>query len=217
MKKKILMFAIPISIFIIIFSLLLVLNVPRIKYKYNPEKDTYFVDEVFGNAKSYEILDEYKGKLVTEIGVRAFYNHSNLEEIKLGKNIEFINRLAFAECPKLNKINLENVKEISRNAFNYDASLKEVNLDSIINLGASVFLNTPLEKINFNGNNELLSVGSLCFMNTNIETISIPRSCYLIGEDCFYNCKNLIQINVYGSLLKNNSYLKSLDIVNYID
>lgn len=217
MKKKILIFAVPISIFIIIFSLLLFFNIPRVKYKYNPEKDSYFVAEVFGNASSYEILDEYKGKLVTDIGVRAFYNHSNLKEIKLGKNVEYINRLAFAECPKLEKINLENVKEISKNAFNYDTSLTEVNLDSIVNLGASVFLNTSLEKINFNDNTRLLSIGSLCFMNTNIKLISIPKSCYFIGEDCFYNCKNLIQINVYGSLLKNNSYLKSLDIVNYID
>ena len=37
MKKKILIFAVPISIFIIIFSLLLFFNIPRIKYKYNPE------------------------------------------------------------------------------------------------------------------------------------------------------------------------------------
>ena len=217
MKKKILMFVIPISIFITIFSLILFFNIPRIIYKYNPDTNTYFVSEVYGNAKSYEILDEYKNKKVTTIGVRAFYNHSNLEEIKLGKNIEHINRLAFAECKKLKTINLENVKEISRNAFNYDISLTEVNLDSIVDLGASVFLNTSLEKVNFNDNNSLTTIGSLCFMNTNIKAISIPRSCNAIYEDCFYNCKNLIQINVYGSLLKNNDYLKSLDIVNYID
>ena len=158
MKKKKLIFIIPILIFIVIFSSLLALNIPHIKYGYDSTTDSYFVEEVFGNAKKYEIKNEYNNKKVTTIGVRAFYNHSNLEEIILPENVCHINRLAFAECPKLSKINLENVKEISRNAFDYDISLTEVNLDSIVNLGGSVFLNTSLEKVNFNGNNKLLSI-----------------------------------------------------------
>ncbi len=217
MKKKILMLAIPITIFIVIFSLLLFYNIPRIKYKYDSSTDSYFVDEVYGNAKVYEIKNEYNNKMVTTIGVRAFYNHSNLEEIILPTNVSLINRLAFSQCPKLKKINLENVKDISRNAFDNDISLTEIKLDNLINLGASAFLNCPLDKVDFSNNNCLLSIGSMCFMNSKIKEINIPRSCKTIGEDCFYNCKNLIQINVYGSLLKNNDYLKSLDIVNYID
>ena len=65
MKKKILIFAIPILIFVIIFSSLLALNIPHIKYGYDSITDTYFVEEVFGNAKSYEIREEYNNKKVT--------------------------------------------------------------------------------------------------------------------------------------------------------
>ena len=217
MRKKILTFAIPILIFIIIFSLILIFNIPRIKYEYDKDTDSYYVSEVYGNAKTYEIKNDYNNKKVTKIGVRAFYNHSNLEEVIIPSNIEYISRLAFAECKKLNKINWENVKEISRNAFADDISLIEINLDNIVDLGASVFINSSVEIINFNNNASLKSIGSLCFMNTNIKKISIPKSCKYLENDTFYNCKNLTEINVYGPYLKENEYLKSLDIVNYIE
>lgn len=216
MQKKYLKIIIPASsvIFAIVIFLILFFNIPRLSYKYNAEYDGYFVVEAYGNAKTYEVKSTHKGKPVVGIDTRAFYKHDKLEEINLPDSISVIERLAFSECKNLKFINLKNVDLIYRNAFSYCKKLDDITI-AAEHIGASAFYKCDsLEIVKLE--NDILSIGSMAFAETKIKSISIPRSVEVIESDCFYNCLVLKNINVYGNKLKDNKYLKELNIVTYI-
>ncbi|MDE6046999.1 MAG: leucine-rich repeat domain-containing protein, partial [Anaeroplasmataceae bacterium] len=131
MKKKhiIILSSIIASIVIVSIILICFFSIPRISYGYDREAETYYVDKVYGNARSYEIKESIHNKPVTKIKSRAFMNKTNLEEIILSENLIEIERLAFLNCRKLEKIDLSNVKTIGRNAFENCSSLKSVQLN----------------------------------------------------------------------------------------
>lgn len=212
MKNYIKILALPITI-LIIMIIILVTNIPHLEYKYDEIEQGYFITNAVGNAEYYNISDTYKGKPVLGIAEKAFYKHNNLKEINLPSSIKYIDRMAFSECENLSKINLENIEEIERNAFSYCKKLTTVNLNAT-DIGASAFYKCiNLKDINLNNTN---TIGTLCFSNTKIETISIPKTCDLFGGDVFFECEKLKTINVYGNKLKDNDYLISLKNVNWI-
>lgn len=213
-KNKVLIISIGSILACIGLFLILFFNIPRLTYGYNEKEDSYYVKNVYGNAKTYEIADTYKEKPVTSIGVRAFYKQTNLVELELPNSIKVIERLAFSECGKLEKINLESVKMIYRNAFSYCESLNNIKLTAE-DVGASAFYKcAALNTIELSS--PMRSIGSMAFAETNLKDISIPRSVTFLGTDCFYACFALKNINVYGSNLKTNTYLSTLAIVTYI-
>jgi len=214
--KKYLKYIIPIAsiVVILIISIILFFSIPRLSYTYSDEYEGYLVKHAYANAKEYTIKEEHKGLPVVGIDERAFFGHSRLKEISLPSTIRIINRLAFSECDKLESINLENVDVIYRNAFAYCTSLNNLTIGAK-SIGASAFY--KCEALN---DLELLDgayeLGSMAFSHTAIKDISIPRSMMYVESDCFYGCEKLTNINVYGSRLKYNEYLRTLDIVTYI-
>ena len=200
-------------VFVIVF-LLLFFNIPRINYTLDTSKNEYYVSGVYGNSKSYKIEKEINGIKVTKIGVRAFYNKSNLEEIVLPDNVNYISRLAFSECKNLKNINLDKINVIERNAFSYDTNLDNITI-SAINIGASSFYKCS-SLCNLSLNDGIITIGDMAFAGTKITKVSIPRSVKELGNNVFYECYALANINVYGANLLGNDYLKSLNIVNYI-
>ena len=214
MLKKYLKIFIPTGIALaIILFLILFFNIPRVTYKYVEEYDGYFVNNVYGNASTYEIKNEHKGKEVVGISTRAFFKKNKLKSISLPENIKIIDRLAFSECKNLERINLENVNTIYRNAFSYCNSLKDLNIGAEY-IGASAFYKCEnLKNVTLTNT---LSIGSMAFSETKIKNIILPKSVIEVGSDCFYNCFLLENISVYGNNLKDNVYLKTLNIVTYI-
>lgn len=212
--KKVYIITASIIIFCFILFLILFFNIPRLSYKYVETYDAYYVDKAYGNAKKYEIPDTYKNKEVIGIDTRAFYKHSNLREVILSDNIVVIERLAFSECKKLESINLDKVEIIYRNAFSYCSKLNDITLNAT-DIGASAFY--KCESLNTLKLNEGIdSIGSMAFSHTILQNVTIPRSVTELGSDCFYGCYALQNIKVQGSNLKNNDYLKTLNIVTYI-
>ena len=175
------------AICIIGIILICFFTIPRITYGYDSEARTYYVDKVYGNAKSYTIKDSIKDKPVTKIRSRAFMNKSNLREIIIGKNLEEIERLAFLNCKKLDKIDLSNVKVIGRNAFENCTSLKKVELTLENILGGTFIGCTSLEAVTLTNT---LSIGTYAFAFTNIKEITIPSGC-AVATDAFYACDHL--------------------------
>ena len=216
MDSKKLKYIISIGSFIIsvIIFLILFFNIPRLTYSYNEEYEGYFIKNAYGNSKEYEIPREYKNVKIVGIDERAFLNHSKLERVELPSTIKVIERLAFSECDNLSSINLENVEVIYRNAFSYCRKLNNITVGAK-SIGASAFYkcealdNVVLLDTTF-------EIGSMAFSHTAITSIFIPRNVFYLQNDCFYGCYALRNINVYGNNLKNNQYLKQLDIVTYI-
>ena len=112
MNKKIIYlisggFGLVLAILLIVFF-----SIPRIDYNYDKTLDCYYVNQTYGNAKAYTILDEIDGKKVLYIDEKAFQDNTRLESIEMGKNIIKIERLAFNNCKNLKSIDLSNTLTI---------------------------------------------------------------------------------------------------------
>lgn len=198
-------------LFLLIF-LICFFNIPRITYGYDSETETYYVDHVYGNAKTYTIANEVNHRPVTKIRSRAFMDKTELEEVRFGSSLIVIERLAFLNCKKLKTIDLSGVEIIGRNAFENCLSLESVHLtvEDIMGgtfMGCSKLQNIVLENT--------LSIGSYAFAETSVIELTIPRTCASIGNDAFYECLELNKIVVLSYELRNNAYLKSLGIVDF--
>ena len=191
------------AIFLLVFF-----SIPRIDYNYDKELDCYYVNQTYGNAKSYTILDEIDGKKVLYIDEKAFQDNTKLETIIMGKNIIRIERLAFNNCQKLKEIDLSNVITIERNAFMDCISLQSVDLSSCIDLMGGAFFDCRiLKEVKFS---VIKSIGTYTFTGTAISEIILPESLELIGVDAFDNCNTITKIKCYSKALINDEYLLSL-------
>ncbi len=194
-------------IFLICFE-----NIPRITYQYDDKTDSYMVHRVYGNAKSYTILDTYKDKKVTKIGAKAFMNQTKLETVTLGCNIQEIERLSFSGCNRLKSIDLTNITIIGRNAFADCESLTSVTIYGADVYGGAFYGCKALEHVQLK---DTKTIGSYAFAETIVQSITIPASCMELGTDAFYECQALKEIIVYSSYLSKNDYLNQLSIVEF--
>lgn len=78
---------------------------------------------------------------VTEVATNGFMSCPNLVRVALNDNIRTIGDMAFADCEKLNRINLYNVEEIGDNTFMLCPQLTEIVIPRSVNkMGDGVFL-----------------------------------------------------------------------------
>ena len=94
------------------------------------EREPGLVMTLSKDGSSYEVTDKgiatghivipdtYRGKPVTAIGNKAFFNKSDVTGVTFGKNIESIGEFAFANCSYLTELVLpENLKTLGASAF----------------------------------------------------------------------------------------------------
>lgn len=198
--------------FIIFISCFLL--IPRIDYAYDSRTDSYYVKKVWGNSKSYTIAESIKGKPVTKIGDRAFYQKEKLESVYFEnkKNLDKIGRLSFSGCINLKEIDLTFVSEIGMNAFEECKSLESVTIGAYHILVSTFYDCSNLKNVKLINT---ISIGSYAFANTKIEEIDIPASTITVYNHAFDLMNELKIINAYGNQLKNNEYLLSLGICNF--
>lgn len=216
-KKILIPFISLIVLIMLLIFLLLFFNIPRVRYKLDKDTNEYSVVGCYGNAKTYTIKDNINGIKVTSIGVRAFYNKTNLEEIifENKENIELIDRLAFSKCYKLAYIELDCVDEIERNAFSYCTLLKNVTLSAKY-INSSAFYASGLESVTLNEG--VKTIGSLAFSKTNISEVNLPSTISRLYQDCFNDMSSLKKItttseNIYNKLLELEYNRDDIEIV----
>ncbi len=197
-----------VCLFLIIFMFIYYFNKSRITYVYQESTDSYYVDKAYGNSKSYTIPKTHNDKKVTGISVRAFYDHSNLEEVIFEdpESIVIVERLSFSKCPKLKNVDLRYVKTIERNAFSYDDTLNNIET-SAKNIGASAFYKCiGLKNVILNEGVE--TIGELAFSYTSISYLKLPKSMRTVYNNAFEYLDTLEELRVYYQF--NSAYLKSL-------
>ncbi len=131
-------------------------------------------DYSLAENKKLVILD-FSQTSLDSIGENTFYSCSMLTKITFPKTISTLGQKAFSHCVKLNKIDLSNTKvtELPAQCFEYCLGMDSITL--------------PLG---------LTTIGSRAFYNSNINSISIPKTTTLIELDAFRYCSNLKVFNV---------------------
>ncbi|MCR5113053.1 MAG: leucine-rich repeat domain-containing protein [Acholeplasmatales bacterium] len=187
---------------------------PRLTYKWNSEYEGYVVNNAYGNAKSYTVREEYNGKPVVGIGLRAFYKHSNLESIEFEnpENIIFIDRFAFSECTKLKTIDLEYVDYIERNAFSYCYKLNNIKLGLKDLLGSVFYKCTSLDTIDLG--DTLRTIGTFAFSYTSFTELTLPKSMNTIYTNAF-KYSNLKKVYAFYGLNVNNIISNDIEVEFY--
>ena len=100
---------------------------------------------------------------IEKIAPNAFYDCNNLEEVVFAENNKLtkIEKLTFAFCEKLTKINLQSLTsltEIEVEAFKYTGFSKFVLPSTVTTLGVGVFNGMPLEEFEVLGTGGVFSV-----------------------------------------------------------
>ena len=130
-----------------------------------------------GSETDLTLPAEHKGKSITSIGDKAFYNCSGLTSVIIGNNVTSIGDNAFLNCSGLTSVIIPNsVTSIGDNAFRDCSGLTSVII----------------------GNN-VTSIGVSAFNNcSGLTSVIIPNSVTSIGQYAFHNCSGLTSIYVLG-------------------
>ena len=131
----------------------------------------------------------------------GFYKENTaIEELVLPDHIKTIGEYAFAMCPNLRSVNLNNVETIERYAF-MGSSLEEITLPATIStFGDEVFSGCQnLTTATFSEGMEVIpqSIVKNC---PSLTTINIPDSVTTIGNSAFEGCSSITSINFSSSI-----------------
>ncbi len=141
---------------------------------------------------------------VEEIARGAFEN-SDIIDIEYPSTIKAIGPVAFSGCSNLKTIVIpETVSTISNNCYSQCNGLKEVIIPSHIDsIGSSAFSDCKeLERVIFPMS--LKYIGSYAFSDCpKLDNVVLP-SCN-IDKYCFENCQNLKNIEIQGSIKRDNN------------
>ena len=112
-----------------------------VKLEYNATKTGYTIIGLNTTNKVIDIKQFYKGKPVTQIASKAFYNYSAITSITIPDSVLSIGEQAFSGCTGLTNLILGNgIKSIGANAFNGCNGLSIVTIpDSVDSIGEGAF------------------------------------------------------------------------------
>ena len=165
----------------------------------NSARITGYYGDLTGNI----VLPEYiHGYPVREIGEKAFYSCNEITGIVMPRQLEVIQKLAFAYCENLQYVELnEGIHEIGQGSFYSCKGLEIINLpDSITEIGNNAFDScVRLQEIHIpTGIQEIKSaVFRSCY---GLQQIKIPDNVTRIGVDAFAYCFGMKDIEIPASV-----------------
>lgn len=164
---------------------------------------------------------------VSVIATHAF-NNCNINNVVLSDNVSTIESYAFSDCANIAAFDLKSVKTIGSKAF-YNSGLEEITIpEQMTSIGMQAFSNcSKLKTVYYNAvdceiktsvfiknspfpssittfkiGGKVKTLNNYLLKNSTVNEIYIPNSVEKIGNNTFYNCKDLT-IKAYV-----NSYAK---------
>ena len=144
---------------------------------------------------------------LTDIGTRAFYGCSALNDITLPSSITNIGYAAFENCTALEieDLSLPNLKTIGTQAFSKVKITKISNLGKLTSLqnvyGSENIFGDKTTLTSVNLPDTLTSVGNYIFSGyTALASVNLPLSLTRIGTGAFGSCASLVDVTLPTSL-----------------
>lgn len=195
---------------------------------------TWIGDHAFKNCKSLktinkvpDVLNEIKpycfestalesvdlsNTKITIMTDGVFFNNTSLTSINLPKGLENFWDKAFWGCTSLNNIVMPStVVGIYNNVFEGCTALTNVTLnEGCTTLGHHVFKNSNLATVTFP--KTLKSIGEYAFENTKLNTVDLFNTQITsLPEGCFYDCEQLsdVKLPIEFTSIGKNAFFKS--------
>ncbi len=169
-----------------------------------------------------------------EIGKFAFYDNDNLKELNVPGTVEVIPQYCFGGCSLTKLVLNEGIKKIERAAFSV-SEFEELTIpETLEEISEHAFYNVTIETLNYNAVNcKLKPIGSqpdfdespfftnvysvnigdkveslpdFFLAQTPIESVTVPESVKSIGNQAFYSCRKLTELNLPDTLQVIGSY-----------
>ena len=177
------------------------------------ESVTLTEDIIRIDSQAFALCDNLKTidlQYITSIGNQAFISCSHLEIIELPASLTHLGTSVFADCPKLNITSRNPSFQIvdfmlftSKTVLSeYFGSTETLTIPAhCTQITSYVFQSKEVTKINFQENSNLTELSGMAFQQALITEITLPPSLKTIGNNCFYNCKNLEKVEFSGYLI----------------
>lgn len=171
----------------------------------------------FYECKTLTTVGFAENSKVIQIETAAFYACENLSSIKFPASLKIIQDGAFAECPKLESIDLpDGFVGFDEYAF-MNSGLKSVNLPTSVEaIGEMVFMGcSSLKSINLPANLTIIGAGAF-YECTGLSSISFPDKLAYIQSAAFADCTGLTSISIPASVqvIKNDVFLGCTNITD---
>lgn len=152
----------------------------------------------------------YRGKPVTSIGKKAFFNKSDVDTVTLHEGITSIGEQAFANCSYLTSINLpENLTYIGQSAFNGCRllSCEIVIPDGVTEIPQSAFAYcAKIPKVTIGKG--VTTIGKTAFTDCKALTeIVIPSGVDYVSEYAFCNCIGVTDLIIENGITEFGPYV----------
>lgn len=141
-----------------------------------------------------EYIDDFLVDRIPQMGLagRAF------EVINFPSTLKIILNNACYQMPNLNKVIIpEGVVVIEKSAFAKCMSLKEVYLPETLEYIGNYAFDECKELRYVKMPSKMSTIRAYAFSGTGLESITVPEISFL-GNSCFYECKNLSEVNFVG-------------------
>ncbi len=160
----------------------------------------YIPDGLFEECeilKNVSIPDSVKG-----IGLKAFYNCTNLQSINLPENLEFIDASAFYGCKSLRGIDIpDSIQEIGKQAFYGCEALEQIELPEGLNYIAERMFQECVSLISISIPSSVERIEESAFQECiSLEEIEFPDGLKYIGPRAFLECASLKSISIPTSI-----------------
>lgn len=172
------------------------------------------LDKYVGNNTEVELPLEVDGRTVK--GISNAFMESNIKKVTIPAGFPRIDANAFRNCTELEEVVLEgNVNYVGGSAFKGCSSLKQINVDCE-EVSDNAFENcTNLTSVVFTG---MKKMGKEVFKGcTSLREVSIPQNVEYLNCSSFLKCES-VEITVYGlnTRLSSETYMpKTVTIVCY--
>ena len=121
-------------------------------------------------SENIEVISSYAGLPVTFIDEYSFMNMAGIKTLSIPYGCDGIGKYAFIDCSALETVSLPyGMTVLDEGAFSGTTSLNSINLE----------------------NTRISYVSKYAFMNSGIQTITLPDSCNQIQEKAFLQCADL--------------------------
>lgn len=180
-------------------------------------------DNAFYDCMNFSYMDIGNG--VTYIGENAFYCCQNMNDITIPDGVTYIGDYAFYRCYKFESITIpDSVTRIGKGAFE-NSGLKDITMpDTALSIGTYAFESTRYENNNTTDDDHLYignhlvkgtrfnskatiksgtkTIADQAFYEGSMESIVIPDSVEIIGDEAFYKCSYLKSVTLGKNLKK---------------